>query len=161
MHDPVNHTDMLALSINADDLLAALRERNPQVESWLDRETGDIYQTSALFADDDVEDDPAFVNAMQQTPARFLRLPQTPAALGFQTMQRFCEQTEPVMHAHLQAALQRQRAFFHFQDVLRSQPAIDARWQAFSRDATLAWAREWLREQQILVQWQPLSDAAT
>lgn len=151
---------MPTLSINADDLLAALRERSPQVESWLDCETGEIYQTSALFADDDVEDDPAFVSAMQQTPARFLRLPSTPAALGFQTMQAFCAQTEPALRVSLQAALQRQRAFFHFQDVLRSQPAVDARWQAFSRDATLAWAQAWLRERQILVQWQPPSDTA-
>ena len=151
---------MRCLSINADDLLAALRERSPQVESWLDRDTGEIYQTSALFAEDEVEDDPAFVSAMQHTPARFLRLPQTPAALGFQTMQRFSEQTEPALQARLQAALQRQRAFFHFQDVLRSMPDVDARWQVFSRDATLGWAQEWLRAQQILVQWQHLPDTA-
>ena len=151
---------MRCLSINADDLLAALRERSPQVESWLDRDTGEIYQTSALFAEDEVEDDPAFVSAMQHTPARFLRLPQTPAALGFQTMQRFSEQTEPALQARLQAALQRQRAFFHFQDVLRSVPDVDARWQVFSRDATLSWAEQWLRAQQILVQWQHLPDTA-
>ncbi len=141
---------MLTLPINTEDLLAALRERSPQVESWLDRETGDIYQISTLFGDDEVEDDPAFVQAMQQTPSRFLRLPTLPAAIGFAAMREFhASVTEPALHTALAAALQRQRAFFHFQDVLTAAPEALARWQAFNRQQQLAWIDQWLTAQGI------------
>lgn len=144
---------MTTLPIDSDDLLASLRERNPQVESWLDRETGEIYQTSALFADDEVEEDPAFVSAMQQTPARFLRLPTLPAAIGFAVMREFhASVTDPVLHSALTAALQRQRAFFHFQDVLATVPAEQARWQQLKHTRMLAWADSWLAEQGLIRQ---------
>lgn len=155
MHDPVNHTDMLALSINADDLLAALRERNPLVESWLDRETGDIYQISALFGDDEVEDDPAFAHAMQHTPHRFLRLPVVPASLSFQAMLAFADTVEDqALRERLGAALKRQRAFFHFQDCLASVPAQHARWQQSIRHQMLNWAEQWLRAGGIVARLQ-------
>ena len=136
---------MLTLPINTEDLLAALRERSPQVESWLDRETGDIYQISTLFGDDEVEDDPAFVQAMQQTPSRFLRLPTLPAAIAYSAMREFhASVTEPTLHQALAAALQRQRAFFHFQDVLATLPTEQRRWQELNRDRILGWADAWL-----------------
>lgn len=139
---------MQSLRIDLDDLLAALRERNPQVESWLDRATGDIYQLSALFGDDEVEDDPAFVAAMTQTPTRFLRLPNVPAAVGFAAMREFhASVTDAALHAALASALQRQRAFFHFQDVLAAVSVEQARWQQWNRQCTLNWADDWLRQQ--------------
>ena len=147
MCETVNRADMRSLPINADDLLAALRERSPQVESWLDRDTGEIYQTSALFADDEVEDDPAFASAMQHTPARFLRLPTLPAAVGFAVMREFhASVTEPILHSALTAALQRQRAFFHFQDVLTTVPTELGRWQQLNHARMLAWVDNWLAE---------------
>lgn len=141
------------LPINADDLLIALRERNPQVESWLDRDTGEIYQISALFADDEAEDDPAFARVMQQSPERFLRLPVSPPALGFQAMRAFAETVaEPALQSSLRAALARQRAFFHFQDVLATAPAEAVRWQHHIRVLLLRWADGWLQQQGIVRQ---------
>lgn len=141
------------LSINADDLLIALRERNPQVESWLDRVTGEIYQISALFADDEAEDDPAFARMMLQSPERFLRLPVSPPALAFQAMQAFVETVaESALQSSLRAALARQRAFFHFQDVLTTSPAEAARWQHHIRVLLLQWADGWLQQQGVVRQ---------
>ncbi len=138
---------MKTLPINADDLLTALRERSPQISSWLDRETGEIYQISALFADEEAEDDPVFAAAMRETPQRFLQLPVLPAAVGFQAMRAFAdEMSDPVLQAALQQALGRQRAFFHFQDVLATAPDALARWQPQIRQQMLAWADRWLSE---------------
>jgi hypothetical protein len=143
----VNVVPVQILTINTDDLLTALRERNPQVSSWLDRETGEIYQISALFADDETEDDPAFAEAMQATPARFLRLPTLPAAVGFATVRAFVATvSEPGLRAALEQALSRQRAFFHFQDVLATAPSEQLRWQQQNRQTMLAWVDNWLQQ---------------
>ncbi len=141
---------MITLPINTEDLVTALRERNPQVESWLDRDTGDIYQVSALFAEDEVEDDPSLTDAMQQTPERFLRLPVVPAAVGFAAMRDFVAGVSDVTVRHaLEQALVRQRAFFHFQDVLVTVPIEYARWQLWNRRCILAWADGWLMQQGV------------
>lgn len=145
---------MQSLVINADDLLTALRERSPQISSWLDRETGDIYQISALFGDDEVEDDPAFAEAMQRTPARFVRLPTYPASLGFAAMRAFVASlADGHAQAVLTAALARQRAFFHFRDALSHWPALEQQWTQQNRTLMLAWADGWLRTQGIAPQW--------
>ena len=150
MCDALTCIDMHTLPINTEDLLTALRERNPQVESWLDRETGDIYQVSALFGDDEVEEDPRFADAMQQTPERFLRLPVLPAAVGFAAMRDFVISVSDVAVRHaLEQALVRQRAFFHFQDVLATAPAEYARWQLWNRQCILTWADGWLKQQGV------------
>ncbi|NQD36535.1 hypothetical protein HPT27_05825 [Permianibacter sp. IMCC34836] len=142
---------MQTLSINADDLLTALRERNPQVESWLDRQTGDIYQVSAQFDDDEVQEDPAFHAAMTTTPERWLRLPRLSGDIGFQAMRAFaCNVAEPGLQMALKAALGRQRAFFHFRDVLASTPALVPVWEQQLRERALAWADAWLAAQGIV-----------
>ena len=139
-------------TINPDDLLTALRERNPQISSWLDRETGDIYQISAQFSDDEVEDDAGFAAAMQQTPQRFLRLPMLPAAVGFAAMQDFVAKVENTeAKAELLRALSRQRAFFHFQDVMVSWPLLQVQWQTLNRAKMLAWASQWLLQQDVTI----------
>lgn len=144
---------MPTLSINADDLLTALRERSPQISSWLDRETGDIYQISSLFADDEVEADPQFTDAMIATPDRYLRLPVLPAGIGFQAMREFADQIPDVdLQAALVAALARQRAFFHFQDVLATAPSVVLQWQQHVRVLMLRWADDWLQQHGIVRQ---------
>lgn len=151
---------MQTLRINADDLLTALRERNPQVESWLDRQTGDIYQISAQFDDDEVQDDPAFHQAMAVTPERWLRLPRLSGDIGFQSMRAFaCSVDEPGLQTALKAALGRQRAFAQFRDVLASAPALVPVWEQQLRQRALAWADAWLAEHGIARQAE-LTDAA-
>jgi len=144
---------MHALSIDPNDLLTALRERNPRIESWLDCETGDIYQISAVFDDDEVEEDAAFHHAMSVTPARYLRLPLLSGNIGFQAMRAFaCSVDDAGLQTALKAALGRQRAFFHFRDVLATAPELVRVWEQQLQLRALAWADEWLARHGIVRQ---------
>lgn len=141
------------IPINQDDLLAALRERNPRVESWLDCESGDIYQISATFDDDEVEDDSAFHQAMLVTPERYLRLPLLSGNIGFQAMRAFaCSVDDANLESALKAALMRQRAFIHFRDVLATAPELVPVWEQQLQLRALAWADEWLARHGIVRQ---------
>lgn len=133
---------MSRITVDAEDLIAALQNHSHEFEYFLDRTTGEI----AFLGDEDVvPEDEKFRSEIENDPDRFLVIDPIRSTVSWQIMADFIERLPPgEITERLISAVQRSSPFRRFKDELIRHPDLRQDWFAFEYLAMLALAREWL-----------------
>lgn len=129
---------MSGLTIRADELIMAFEGFGPEMQHFLDRQTGEVL---TVFEDMDEED----AELLDADPDRFLLVEPVPSYVGYEVMSDFVDTLpEGKVSRELTRALQQRRPFRRFKDVLLNYPAVREDWFRFHEQAFMKIIQEWL-----------------
>lgn len=139
----------MPLRIDASDLLAALDSHDPELQFFIDLETGEIVPAPwGIYTSRDPEY--AELEAMSEDVTRYRLIDPVPSREGWQWMQNFAESvTDDQARERLLDAIGGSGAFGRFKRVLSSYPDLRAAWFRFQEDRLREYAREWLAAENI------------
>jgi len=141
---------MARITILKDDLLLALDDHLLGSRWLLDLTTGTI---NYLPDDSDYvsgEEFDKLYELLEQDPGRFLHIEPAPSRIGFAIMEAFAEDVRnPNLRNRLFQALNSRHPFRYFKNVLCDDERVRQEYFAFQAQEMLAYAHEWLEENDI------------
>jgi len=141
---------MTALTIRADELIMVFEGFGPEMQHFLDRQTGEVL---TVFEDMDEED----AELLDADPDRFLLIEPAPSYVGYEVMSDFVDTLpEGKVPRELTSALQQRRPFRRFKDVLLNYPTVREDWFRFHEQAFMKIIREWLDDHGVEATLVPL-----
>lgn len=144
---------MTTLTIRADALIMAFEYQGPEMQHFLDLQTGEV-----LLLIEDAVDDEEERERLEDEPERFLRIDPVPSYIGFEIMSDFVETlSEGELQRQLDRALRKSRPFRRFKDVLYDYPAAQEDWYRFHEQAFIKIIQEWLEENGVEATIVPLN----
>ncbi len=140
--------------IDTDELIFAMEHSDPEIEYFLDRETGEILMLSSPMysgTDEGLEE------KLENDPGRYIHIDPIPSSVSWEVMADFNESLpESGAKAELAGAIQRNHSFRRFKDTLLAYPKIRQEWFRFHGSALTKLAEEWLEEAGIEAELKPL-----
>jgi uncharacterized protein UPF0158 len=138
---------MSRLSIDAEELIAALEHQGDESGCLLDLRTGEVLfhaDEGLVGPDDDLEEQIA------AEPDRYRVIDPLPSSIGWQVMADFVEQL-PAGEARvkLTRALQHGHPFRNFKNALLGYPKLRDEWFALHKKSFILFAQEWLDDEGI------------
>jgi len=138
---------MSRLSIEAEELIAALEHQGDESEWLLDIQTGEVVfraDEALVGPDDELEEQIA------EEPDRYRVIDPLPSSTGWQVMADFVEQL-PAGEARvkLTRALRHGHPFRNFKNALLGYPKLREEWFAFHEKSFIQFAQEWLDDERI------------
>jgi hypothetical protein len=150
---------MPKLQIEAPSLLEAFDRGDLEISYYLDVQTGAVIP---VFGDIDDEED-ELRPAVEEDPERYRYIDPVGSHESYRWMERFAHSVEDAeVSERLLDALDRQRPFRRFKDVLLSYPEVREAWFRYQEEHLRAYAEEWLMVEEIeaeLVEPRPVESA--
>ncbi len=139
---------MPGLKINADELIMAMQNYDPDLRHYVNLETGEVFPIfRGRFKDefpDQVDEDTI------ADDDRYRLVEPLPSRTGYEIMREFAERVHnPVLRDRLEHALERSRPFRRFKDVLLDYPPEREQWFHHEEERMMEAARDWLRDEMI------------
>jgi hypothetical protein len=151
---------MPKLQIEAPSLLEALDQGDLEISYYLDLQTGAVIP---VFGDADEEEEDEPRPAVEEDPERYRFIDPVGSHEGYRWMERFAGSVEDAeVCERLLDALDRQRPFRRFKDVLLSYPEVREAWFRYQAEQLRAYAEEWLLIEEVeaeLVEPRPVGSA--
>lgn len=136
------------MTIDAEDLIAALQSHDGESEYYLDLETGEV----KLVIDAGIvgEVDEELDDLLESEPDRFLIITPLPSSEGWQIMADFIEQLPPgKARDQLEIAVGGSRPFGRFKDKLIDHLEVREKWFRFENSAMVGVVRNWLVDEGV------------
>lgn len=144
---------MPLLTIRADELIMAFEDQGPEMQHFLDLQTGEV-----LILIEEAVDDEEERERLESDPERFLRIDPVPSYVGYEIMTDFVETLpEGELQGELDRALRKSRPFRRFKDVLFNYPVAEEDWYRFHEQAYLKIIQEWLDDNGVEATIVPLN----
>lgn len=139
----------MPLRIAASDLLNALDSHGPELQFFLDLQTGEVIPAPwGAFTSSDPEY--AELEAMSEDETRYRVIEPVPSRRGWEWMEDFAEGVaDPGARTRLLDAIAGSGAFGRFKRVLLSFPQLRDAWFRFQEERLREYAREWLADEDI------------
>ncbi|HEX8832309.1 MAG TPA: UPF0158 family protein [Longimicrobium sp.] len=139
----------MPLRIDASDLLNALDSHDPELQFFLDLQTGEVIP-APWGAFTSSEPEYAELEAMSEDETRYRLIEPVPSRQGWGWMEDFAEDvTDAVARTRLLDAIEGSGAFGRFKRVLSSYPDLREAWFRFQEERLREYAREWLAGENI------------
>jgi len=127
------------MRVRADEFIMAFEDNNPSAQYFFDRRTGEVFP---IFEGAVAEEDRERLDA---EPARYFLIDPVPSSVGYDIMWDFVETLpEGEVRRELARALEKNRPFRRFKDVLLNYPAVREDWFRFHELAFMEIIQEWL-----------------
>jgi hypothetical protein len=167
------------LHIDLTELADAMDNSDPEMNWYLDVETGDVFMVTDemisaadQIAEDAEESGRSFADELAESSipdgqkdeialaakveeefgARYLSVPEGESRDGFSDMEGFTETVKDLsIRKELNGALSRQRPFRGFKDVLEGYPAVREEWDKYQESRQIQRVRRWLKDEDIEV----------
>jgi hypothetical protein len=141
---------MPKLQIEVPSFLEALDRGDLEISYYLDIQTGAVIP---VFSDLDEEED-ELRPAVEEDPERYRYIDPVGSHESYRWMERFAHSVEDVVEdvevrERLLDALDRQRPFRRFKDVLLGYPEVREAWFRYQEEQLRAYAEEWLMVEEI------------
>ena len=148
------------LSIDRDDLLAALDSGDPELSWFLDTETGEVLLLTGFFdgweddKEDETDEETELRRAVRDGDPRYRYIEPISSHESFRFMEDFIDQLpEGEAADELWKALDRHRPFRSFKDALYQFPDVREQWYRYQERRQEEYAREWLESEGIEPVW--------
>lgn len=165
------------LNVDLDELAFIMDQRLPEMQHFLDTETGDVHSVADTdLREADGEDDrdsaarpyaasdlpewqrqaKALASQIRADGERFVPISPTESYESYHLMEEFIEQVKDVrLRERLADAITGKGAFRRFKDTLLAYPRVREDWFRFDAAAKRRWAAEWLVSLSIESTWVP------
>jgi hypothetical protein len=152
---------MPKLQIEVPSFLEALNRGDLEISYYLDIQTGAVIP---VFGDvDEEEEEDELRPAVEEDPERYRYIDPVGSHESYRWMERFAHSIENAeVCERLLDALDRQRPFRRFKDVLLGYPEVREAWFRYREEQLRAYAEEWLMVEEIeaeLVEPRPVHSA--
>jgi hypothetical protein len=113
------------IKVSTKDLVFALSRRAPDINHYLDTDTGEVMPVFSFNRD-------AILAQVKAEPDRFVRLAPLSGGQLFEAMKTFATTvSRPDLHARLEAALKEDAEAGRFRETLEAFPAEQKRWHQY------------------------------
>jgi len=131
---------MKRLIVDQKDLFFAFENRMPEINHYLNLETGEIIPVFSFHREKILEQ-------MKKEPDKYLRIKPISTKNSFQIMKDYIETVPvPKIRKELQEALAKKGAFRSFRAVIDKYSKEKEHWVEFKRNSTLKQIKDWLAE---------------
>ncbi len=136
---------MSTVTIHADELIMALENHSYEMQFYLDRRTGEVFE---VFEGNDMSDEDR--ERIESEPDRFVFIDAIPSSVAWEVMEAFVESLQPGQpRRRLEGAIRARHPFRSFKDAVSEYPDLLAAWYSFHDREWTKLAAEWLEDQEI------------
>jgi hypothetical protein len=129
------------IKVKWDYVETAFERNSPDLQSYIDRDTGDV-----LVVVDGMPEDDESRRRISETPERFIRIEPASSREQYRWMERFVASVQDAeLRERLLLAIDGKGAFRRFKDVLLSYPVERERWFTYRADLLHHHINEWFQ----------------